>query len=68
MTLTDHIRRIEELAGQTLVHVQEENFGKAAANVMGISNHCNDAMQQLDEISLLAYQGKGPAGETSGGP
>ncbi len=48
--------------------MQEENFGKAAANVMGISNHCNDAMQQLDEFSLLKHQGKDPAGEDSGGP
>lgn len=66
MTFTEHMKRIIELAEKTLVHVQEENFGRAAVDVMKISTSATEAMQQLDDISLIAYQGKGPAGLESG--
>ncbi len=68
LNFTEHMKRIIELAEKTLVHVQQENFGKAAVNVLEISTSATEAMQQLDEISLLKQQGKDPAGEDSRGP
>ncbi|MBA7567242.1 hypothetical protein ES708_08951 [subsurface metagenome] len=62
MTFTEHMKRIIELAEKSLVHVQEENFGNAAVDVMEISNNATKAMQQLDEISLSKHQSKDPAG------
>ncbi len=66
LNFTEHMKRIIELAEKTLIHVQQENFGKAAVNVMEISTSATEAMQQLDDMSLIAYQGKGPAGLESG--
>ncbi|MBA7522337.1 hypothetical protein ES705_14455 [subsurface metagenome] len=66
MNFTEHMKRIIELAEKTLVHVQEENFGKAAVDVMKISTNATKAMQQLDEFSLLKHQGKDPAERVTG--
>ncbi|MBA7702732.1 hypothetical protein ES703_111502 [subsurface metagenome] len=61
LNFTEHMKRIIELAEQTLVHVQDDKINPAAADLMGISNHATEAMQQLDEFSLLKHQGKDPA-------
>ncbi|MBA7563306.1 hypothetical protein ES708_04961 [subsurface metagenome] len=57
LNFTEHMKRIIKLAEKTLVHVQQENFGKAAVDVLEISTSATEAMQQLDELSLLKQQG-----------
>lgn len=61
LNFTEHMKRIIQLAEQSLVHVQSENFGMATDDLMKIGVNCNEAMQQLDEFSLLKHQGKNPA-------
>ena len=60
MTFTEHMKRIIHFAEQSLVHVQAERFKPAADDLISISIHCNEAIQQLDEMSLSTYQGKDP--------
>ena len=60
LNFTEHMKRIIQLAEQSLVHVQAENFGMATDDLMKIGTNCNEAMQQLDEFSGLKHQGKGP--------
>ncbi len=61
MTFSEHMKRIIYLAEQSLVHAQAEKFEPAAADLLDISNHCNDAIQHLDELSFIKEQGKDPA-------
>ncbi|GAI80877.1 unnamed protein product [marine sediment metagenome] len=65
---TEHMKRIIELAEKSLVHAQAGKFKPAADDVIKISFHCNVAMQQLDDMSLMSYQGKDPAERLEGGP
>jgi len=68
LNLTEHMKRIIQLAEQTLVHAQAEKFEPAAANLVSISNHCNKAIQQLDEMSYMKDQGCNPDNKLWGGP
>ncbi len=61
MNFTEHMKRIIYLAEQSLVHAQAGKFEPAAGDLIGISNHTDEAMQQLDDMSLIAYQGREPA-------
>lgn len=58
---TDHMKQIIVLASQSLRHAKAEKFKPAADDLMKIGYHTNEAMQQLDEMSLIAYQGRDPA-------
>ncbi len=68
LTYTEHMKRIKYFAQQSLVHAQAGKFEPASAELISISIHCNEAMQQLDDMSLMAYQGKDPAKGLEGGP
>ena len=66
MIFTDHMKRIIYLAEQTLVHAQAGKFKPAADDLMNISTHTTEAMQQLDDMSLMAHQGKDPYKRVTG--
>jgi len=68
MNFTDHMKRIIYYAERTLVHTQAGKFKPAADDLVNISNHTNEAMQQLDDMSLMAYQGSDPDKKLLGGP
>jgi len=63
LNFTEHMKRIVHLAEQSLVHAQSGEFKPAADDIINISIQCNEAMQQLDDMSLMARQGTIPAGE-----
>ncbi len=58
LNFTEHMKRIIQLAEQSLVHVQSDRFKPACEAVFNISTHCDQAAQLLDDMSLLKQQGK----------
>jgi len=60
LNFTEHMKRIILLAEQSRRHAQSGEFKPASDDVIKISIHCNEAMQQLDDMSLLAHQGSDP--------
>ena len=50
LTFTEHMKRIIQLAEQSLVHVQSENYDTALDNLVKIGVNCNEAIHQLDEL------------------
>ncbi len=50
LNFTEHMKRIVQLAEQTLVHVQAKNHDSALDDLMEIGINCNEAVQQLDEL------------------
>lgn len=50
---TGHIRRIEYLADRALVNVQAAKFDAARDNLLRVSFHNNEALQQLDKLIKL---------------
>ncbi len=68
LNFTEHMEKIIELANYTLRHAKAGKFKTSADDLISISIHCNEAMQQLDEMSLMAYQGKDPDKKLNGGP
>ncbi|MBA7664249.1 hypothetical protein ES703_72306 [subsurface metagenome] len=60
MNFTEHMKRIIQLAEQSLVHSQAEKFEPASECLINISINANEAIQQLDELSLMKYQGTDP--------
>ena len=68
LTFTEHMKYIIDLSEKALIHAQSGKFKPAADDVIKISIHCNEAMQQLDDMSLLAYQGTDPGKRLEGGP
>ncbi len=68
MNFTEHIKRIKYLADQSLVHAKAGKFTAASDDLFNISDHSLEARQQLDDMSLTAYQGKDPAKSLEGGP
>jgi len=65
LNFTEHMKRIIQLAEQSLVHVQAEKFEPAAEDLLKISINTNEAMQQIDELSLMKQQGTVPARENT---
>jgi len=61
LNFTEQMKRIIQLAEQTLVHVQAENYDSALDDLMRIGINCNEAIQQLDELIHIKYQNKDPA-------
>jgi len=53
LNFTEHIKRIEYLADQTLVNVQAEKLDDARDNLLHILIHNNEALQQLNELIKL---------------
>lgn len=60
-TFTDHMKRIIQLAEQSLVHAQGGKFTAASDDLFKIADHSLEARNQLDDMSLKAYQGWDPA-------
>jgi len=60
LNFTEHMKQIMRLAERSLREAKSGNFKPAADDVIKISIHCNEAMQQLDDMSLLAHQGIDP--------
>ena len=50
LNFTEHMKRIINLAEQSLVHVQAERFDSACEDVINISVNAKEAIQQLDEM------------------
>ncbi len=68
LNFTEHMKRIMRLAERALREAHSGKFKPAADDVIKISIHCNEAMQQLDDMSLMAYQGTDPDKGIWGGP
>ena len=60
LNFTEHMKRISYLADQVLIHTQEEKFPMTRDDLIQISIHCNEALQQLDEMVFMKSQGKPP--------
>lgn len=58
LDFTENVKRISYLADQTLIHTQEEKYPKTRDDLVQISIHCNEALQQLDEMVSMKSQGK----------
>ncbi len=61
LTFTEHMKRIIQLAEQSLVHSQAERFESAADCLVNISINVNKAIQQIDEMSFMKEQSNDPA-------
>ena len=61
LSFTQHMKYIIDLSEKTLRHAKAGKFKPAADDLMEISTHTTEAMQQLDDMSLMAYRGKDPA-------
>jgi len=57
LNFTEQMKRIIQLAEQTLVHVQAENYDSALDDLMRIGIKNNEAVQQLDELIHTLQQG-----------
>ncbi len=57
LNFTEHMKRIIQLAEQSLVHAQAGEFDSAREDIFNISINANESIQQLDDMSLIAYQG-----------
>ncbi len=68
LNFTAHMKWIIQLAHESLDHAKSEEFKSASDDVINISIHCNEAMQQLDELIHTVSQGKDPDKELFGGP
>lgn len=60
LNFTEHLKRIIQLAEQTLVHVQAENYDSALDDLMEIGISNNEAVQQLDELIRTSQQSTVP--------
>lgn len=68
LNFTEHMKRIIQLAEQSLVHAQGGKFTAASDDLFQISDHSLEARNQLDDMSLTAHQGRDPAKRLEGGP
>lgn len=50
MTITEHIKRIRELSGQSLDCVHEENYHKLLSNLESIRSHAHSAVSVYHDI------------------
>ncbi|MBA7542514.1 hypothetical protein ES705_34837 [subsurface metagenome] len=57
LDFTEHMKRVEYLTAQTLVHVQEENYQKAREDLDNIHVHTRAAQQQLSNLEFTNAQG-----------
>jgi len=53
LNFTEHMKRISYLSDQALIHSQEEKYPMTRDDIVRISIHCNEALQQLDEMVML---------------
>ena len=56
LSFTEHMKYIIDLSEKALIHAEAGKFKPAADDLFSISILTNEAMQQLDEMSLKAYQ------------
>lgn len=68
LNFTEHMKQIIQLAEQSLIHAQAEKFEPAAADLVRISTHTNEAIRQLDELSFMKEQRTEPDNVLYGGP
>ena len=61
LNFTDHMKRISDLSDKALIHTQEEKYPMTRDDLIRISIHCNEALQQLDDLVLIQHQGKDPS-------
>lgn len=59
LNFTEHLKLIIQLAEQTLIHVQAENYDSALDDLMRIGVNNNEAVQQLDELIHTGHRGPG---------
>ncbi len=62
----EHINRIIELANQSLVHVQSEDYDTALDDLLKIGKSTNEAIHQVSDLKLTIHQGKDPAKRLEG--
>ena len=65
LNFKEHMKKIIQLAEQSLAHVQAENYDTALDDLMKIGINCNEAIQQLDDLMHMQSQATGPAEETA---
>ncbi|MBA7712652.1 hypothetical protein ES703_121635 [subsurface metagenome] len=53
LNFTEHIKRVSQLADQTLVDVQGKKYDSVREHLIKISINVNEAMQQLDEMTAV---------------
>lgn len=66
LNFQEHMKGIINLAEKALIHTQEEKYPLIRDDLIRISIHCNEALQQLDDMVLLKQQGKNPAERITG--
>lgn len=66
LNFTEHMKLIIHLAEQSLGNAQAGKFTAASDDLFNISDHSLEARQQLDDMTLTAYQGRDPAKRLQG--
>jgi len=56
LNFTENMKRIIQLAEQSLIHVQSENYDTAHDDLLKIWVNCDDAVKQLDELIKIKMQ------------
>ncbi|GAI91992.1 unnamed protein product [marine sediment metagenome] len=68
MTFTEHMKRIDYLTAQTLVHVQEQNYQKAREDLDNMHVHTSAAQQQISNLEFAKAQGGNSSEQSGEGP
>ena len=65
MTLTNHTRRIEELAGQVQGFADTREYEKAQCAIDDIESKCHKLRRHIEQLQWMAPRVPGPAGENT---
>lgn len=63
MTITNHLRRIEELANHVTVYVDSQNYAEAHEALDGIESCCHASHSHIDNLQTVFNQAFKPESE-----
>ncbi|MBA7475209.1 hypothetical protein ES707_10575 [subsurface metagenome] len=65
MTLTNHTRRIEELAGDVARFADAREYEKAHCAIDDIESKCHKLRRHIEQLQWITPRVPGPAGENT---
>lgn len=63
MTITNHVRRIQDLADQVIDHVDDREYELAHCALVDIEQRARQAHEHVDHLQLIAERTVAPAGD-----
>lgn len=63
MTITNHLRRIEELTNHVTVYVDSRNYAEAHEALDEIESRCREAHEHIDNLQSVFSQAFKPESE-----